>query len=169
MIEKNNAHPPPNSEAYGGCVHSQIKQGGIAAHRFDNAKRRRPDSHARQAMLTPAYVLEPVHALLENVPNSPRESKYDAAVCIVWKYLCCNETNIVAIERPAGNSNRAVTAMELDTAYHSIRQQMQAFASVHVCGTRPHDGESNVFIHLPGAVRILGEPDPNDGSGGKPH
>lgn len=37
---------------------------GIAAHRFDNEKRRRPDDHARQAMLTPSYVLEPVRALM---------------------------------------------------------------------------------------------------------
>lgn len=36
---------------------------GIAANRFDNAKRRRPDEHARQAMLTPEYVLEPVRAM----------------------------------------------------------------------------------------------------------
>lgn len=35
-----------------------------ARHRFDNAKRRRPESHARQAMLTPSYVLEPVRELL---------------------------------------------------------------------------------------------------------
>jgi hypothetical protein len=35
----------------------------VAAHRFDNAKRRRPEHHARQAMLTPGYVLEPVRAL----------------------------------------------------------------------------------------------------------
>jgi len=35
----------------------------IAAHRFDNAKRRRPEHHARQAMLTPAYVLDPVRQL----------------------------------------------------------------------------------------------------------
>lgn len=34
-----------------------------AGHRFDNAKRRRPESHARQAMLTPGYVLEPVRQL----------------------------------------------------------------------------------------------------------
>jgi hypothetical protein len=35
-----------------------------AAHRFDNAKRRRPDEHARQAMLTPPYLLEPVRELV---------------------------------------------------------------------------------------------------------
>lgn len=35
-----------------------------ARHRFDNAKRRRPEGHARQAMLTPEYVLEPVRQLL---------------------------------------------------------------------------------------------------------
>lgn len=32
----------------------------IAHHRFDNEKRRRPDHHARQAMLTPNYVIEPI-------------------------------------------------------------------------------------------------------------
>lgn len=42
-----------------------------AAHRFDNAKRRRPDHHARQAMLTPAYVLEPVRALLGGFDLDP--------------------------------------------------------------------------------------------------
>lgn len=35
----------------------------VASHRFDNAKRRRPEHHARQAMLTPGYVLDPVRAL----------------------------------------------------------------------------------------------------------
>lgn len=39
----------------------------IAAHRFDNAKRRRPDEHARQAMLTPEYVLEPVRAMFGGI------------------------------------------------------------------------------------------------------
>ena len=44
---------------------------GNAAHRFDNAKRRRPDHHARQAMLTPAYVLEPVRELLGGIELDP--------------------------------------------------------------------------------------------------
>lgn len=43
----------------------------IAAHRFDNAKRRRPDHHARQAMLTPAYVLEPIRELLSGIGLDP--------------------------------------------------------------------------------------------------
>ena len=42
-----------------------------ARHRFDNAKRRRPDHHARQAMLTPAYVLEPVRQLLGGIGLDP--------------------------------------------------------------------------------------------------
>jgi len=42
-----------------------------AAHRFDNAKRRRPDHHARQAMLTPAYVLEPIRRLLGGIGLDP--------------------------------------------------------------------------------------------------
>ena len=44
---------------------------GEAAHRFDNAKRRRPDHHARQAMLTPAYVLEPIRKLLGGIGLDP--------------------------------------------------------------------------------------------------
>lgn len=42
-----------------------------ASHRFDNAKRRRPDTHARQAMLTPAYVLEPIRTLLGGIGLDP--------------------------------------------------------------------------------------------------
>ncbi len=42
-----------------------------AAHRFDNAKRRRPESHARQAMLTPSYVLEPIRDLLGGIALDP--------------------------------------------------------------------------------------------------
>jgi hypothetical protein len=41
----------------------------IAEHRFDNAKRRRPEHHARQAMLTPGYVLE--RALLGGIGLDP--------------------------------------------------------------------------------------------------
>jgi hypothetical protein len=43
----------------------------VASHRFDNAKRRRPDDHARQAMLTPAYVLEPIRLLLNGIDLDP--------------------------------------------------------------------------------------------------
>jgi hypothetical protein len=43
----------------------------IAKNRFDNEKRRRPDSHARQAMLTPEYVLEPIRALLGGIGLDP--------------------------------------------------------------------------------------------------
>lgn len=44
---------------------------GNAAYRFDNEKRRRPDSHARQAMLTPPYLLEPVRELLGGIGLDP--------------------------------------------------------------------------------------------------
>lgn len=44
---------------------------GIAEHRFDNGKRRRPDHHARQAMLTPSYILEPVRELLGGIGLDP--------------------------------------------------------------------------------------------------
>lgn len=43
----------------------------VAAHWFDNQKRRRPDHHARQAMLTPAYVLEPIRHLLGGIGLDP--------------------------------------------------------------------------------------------------
>lgn len=43
----------------------------VAAYRFDNEKRRRPDSHARAAMLTPAYLLEPVRRLLGGIGLDP--------------------------------------------------------------------------------------------------
>ena len=43
----------------------------VASHRFDNAKRRRPDHHARQAMLTPGYLLEPVRSLLGGIGLDP--------------------------------------------------------------------------------------------------
>lgn len=43
----------------------------VAAHRFDNVKRRRPDAHLRQAMLTPSYVLEPVRCLLGGIGLDP--------------------------------------------------------------------------------------------------
>lgn len=42
-----------------------------ASDRFDNEKRRRPDHHARQAMLTPPYVLEPVRQLLDGIGLDP--------------------------------------------------------------------------------------------------
>lgn len=42
-----------------------------ASHRFDNAKRRRPESHARQAMLTPPYILEPIRELLGGIGLDP--------------------------------------------------------------------------------------------------
>lgn len=42
-----------------------------AGARFDNEKRRRPDHHARQAMLTPGYVLEPIRELLGGIGCDP--------------------------------------------------------------------------------------------------
>lgn len=55
---------------------------GQAQFRFDNAKRRRPEHHARQAMLTPGYVLEPIRELLNGIdldpctePDNPTQAK----------------------------------------------------------------------------------------------
>jgi len=42
-----------------------------ASHRFDNQKRRRPDHHARQAMLTPSYVLEPIRKAMGGIGLDP--------------------------------------------------------------------------------------------------
>jgi hypothetical protein len=53
-----------------------------AAHRFDNAKRRRGEDHDRQRMLTPEYVLEPIRELLGGIdldpctePNNPTQAR----------------------------------------------------------------------------------------------
>lgn len=43
----------------------------VAAHRFDNEKRRRPEHHKRQAMLTPEYVLKPIRELLGGIGLDP--------------------------------------------------------------------------------------------------
>jgi hypothetical protein len=43
----------------------------IAVYRFDNAKRRRSETHDRQRMLTPDYVLEPVRRLLGGIGLDP--------------------------------------------------------------------------------------------------
>lgn len=43
----------------------------VAAHRFDNEKRRRGEGHHRQAMLTPAYVLGPIRSLLGGIGLDP--------------------------------------------------------------------------------------------------
>lgn len=55
----------------GSAVERGVRRLPVAAHRFDNAKRRRPDHHARQAMLTPPYVLEPVRELLGGIGLDP--------------------------------------------------------------------------------------------------
>ena len=43
----------------------------IAAHRFDNDLRRRPEGHPQQTQLTPPYVLEPVRDLLGGIDLDP--------------------------------------------------------------------------------------------------
>lgn len=59
----------------------------LARHRFDNEKRRRPDSHARQAMLTPAYVLEPVRELLGGIGLDPCTEPDNPTRAAVWYSL----------------------------------------------------------------------------------
>jgi hypothetical protein len=43
----------------------------LASYCFDNAKRRRPESHLRQRMLTPAYILKPIRSLLGGIALDP--------------------------------------------------------------------------------------------------
>lgn len=42
-----------------------------AAHRFDNAKRRRPEDHPNQVQLTPDYLLDPLRALMGGIDLDP--------------------------------------------------------------------------------------------------
>jgi hypothetical protein len=43
----------------------------LAGYRFDNAKRRRPEHHARQAMLTPVDLVERIRRLLGGIELDP--------------------------------------------------------------------------------------------------
>jgi hypothetical protein len=43
----------------------------VASHRFDNAKRRRPENHPAQRQLTPSYLLELVRELLGGIELDP--------------------------------------------------------------------------------------------------
>lgn len=75
-----------------------------ASHRFDNTKRRRPEHHARQAMLTPGYVLEPIRKLLGGIgldpctePDNPTGAEQwyslpDDGCCLPWnaETVFCN-------------------------------------------------------------------------------
>jgi hypothetical protein len=53
----------------------------VAAHRFDNEKRRRPEHHARQAMLTPPYILEPMRRLLGGIELYPPFTNFRSQAC----------------------------------------------------------------------------------------
>jgi hypothetical protein len=58
-----------------------------ALYRFDNEKRRRPESHARQAMLTPAYVLEPIREMLGGIDLDPCTEPDNPTGARQWFYL----------------------------------------------------------------------------------
>lgn len=60
---------------------------GIATHRFDNTKRRRPDHHVRQAMLTPDYVLDPVRELLGGIGLDPCSEPDNPTKAAKWYSL----------------------------------------------------------------------------------
>ena len=61
----------PRTETAGSITSPLLGDYSRAAHRFDNEKRRRPDSHERQAMLTPSYVLEPIREVLGGIGLDP--------------------------------------------------------------------------------------------------
>ena len=71
MSDNTATDAPPAFPAVGARLEPGVGRLPVAAHRFDNAKRRRPDHHARQAMLTPPYVLEPVRELLDGIGLDP--------------------------------------------------------------------------------------------------
>lgn len=60
---------------------------GDARHRFDNAKRRRPEHHKRQAMLTPEYVLGPSRELLGGIGLDPCTEPDNPTGASVWYSL----------------------------------------------------------------------------------
>lgn len=122
----------------------------IAEHRFDNAKRRRPDGHARQAMLTPAYVLEPVRELLGGIgldpctePDNPTGAAQwyslpDDGCILPWDAdtVWCNPPYGEARNRwvdrciAEGERRKVVLLMPAHTETRTFQRALQASASV---------------------------------------
>lgn len=123
---------------------------GIAEYRYDNAKRRRPDSHARQAMLTPEYVLEPVRELLGGIgldpctePDNPTKARQfyclpSDGCALPWdaESVWCNppygEAKDRWVERciNEGTQRRVVLLIPAHTETRTFQRALQACTSV---------------------------------------
>lgn len=123
----------------------------IASNRFDNEKRRRPDNHVRQAMLTPEYVLGPVRRLLGGTigldpctePDNPtRADKFyclpEDGATMPWnsKSVFCNppygEARNRWVERciEAGMSRKVVLLIPAHTETRIFQVALEACDSV---------------------------------------
>jgi DNA N-6-adenine-methyltransferase (Dam) len=123
----------------------------VAFHRFDNAKRRRPEHHARQAMLTPAYVLEPIRQLLGGIeldpcsePDNPTEAAQfycppQDGCALPWnaRTIFCNPPYGQARERWVGRciaeAGRGARVVLLMPAHTETRTFQKAFAACTTC------------------------------------
>jgi hypothetical protein len=123
----------------------------IASHRFDNEKRRRPEHHVRQAMLTPRYVLEPVRRLLGGIeldpctePDNPTGA--DRFYCppqdgcsLPWdaRSVFCNppygEARGRWVDRCIAESNRGLRIVLLMPAHTETQIFQEAFLACTTC------------------------------------
>jgi hypothetical protein len=121
-----------------------------AAHRFDNSKRRRAGDHDRQRMLTPAYVLEPIRALLGGIdvdpctePDNPTGARTFYALpqdglALTWtgRSVFCNppygEARWAWVERciASGNHRPTVLLMPAHTDTQTAQTALRACSSV---------------------------------------
>ena len=122
-----------------------------AAHRFDNAKPRRPEHHARQAMLTPPYVLDPVRRLLGGIeldPCTEVDNPTGAArfycppqdgcalpwdACTVWCNPPYGEARGRWVDRCVAEAGRGVRIVLLIPAATDTRTFQKAFGACTTC------------------------------------
>jgi DNA N-6-adenine-methyltransferase (Dam) len=122
-----------------------------AHHRYDNAKRRRPEHHARQAMLTPPYVLEPVRRLLGGIELDPatesdNPTRADRFYCppqdgcaLPWeaRTVFCNppygEVRARWVDRCIAESGRGARIVLLMPASTDTRTFQRAFQACTTC------------------------------------
>jgi hypothetical protein len=123
----------------------------IAFHRFDNAKRRRPEHHVRQAMLTPSYVLEPIRRLLGGIeldpctePDNPTGARQfycppQDGCALPWdaRTIFCNppygEARGRWVDRCIGESGRGAKVVLLMPASTETRIFQKAFLACTTC------------------------------------
>jgi hypothetical protein len=123
----------------------------VASHRFDNAKRRRPEHHVRQSILTPSYILEPVRRLLDGIeldpctePDNPTGA--DRFYCspqdgceLPWdaRTVFCNppygEVRGRWVDRCIAESGRGVRTVLLMPAHTDTRFFQTAFSACTTC------------------------------------